>query len=223
MLLDIFEVCLIFIAPIVLIYYKMIPFSLRLWTLGIFFSFSILIILQERWPLKTLGIRLDNIKSALAPYAIFVIMGLAFLFWLSRFISYGLPAQWWRETHFFLFIPVSIAQEVPYRGFLFPRLATIIASAPIIIVVNATLFAFLHIIYPHKKFNLLLGFISGVGFAFIYYLFPNLILISLAHIILNFTAIVLGFFTLTTTETTVANGKFKNRVARDIFLKLYND
>jgi membrane protease YdiL (CAAX protease family) len=223
MLLDILEIFLIFVLPILLIYYRIVPFFFRLWTLGIFFSLSIFIILRERWNWKTLGVRLDNFNGALLPYVLFTAIGLALLFLLSRWIVYKLPARWWRKPHFFLFIPVSVAQEILYRGFLFPKLAAITSSALAIIIVNAALFSFLHIIYPHKKFNLLICFIGGLGFASVYYFFPNLILVSLAHIILNITAIALGFFTLVPPETAIAKGNFGNRTARKIFLKLYND
>lgn len=68
------------------------------------------------------------------------------------------------------------------------------------VVSNALIFTFAHVIYPNKKINLPLIFVAGMAFAVIYFYYPNLILIAISHIILNYAALLFGFFTLAETE-----------------------
>ena len=70
------------------------------------------------------------------------------------------------------------------------------SNVVLIIFVNAAVFALIHVIYLDTVFVLPLTFMGGIAFAWIYYAYPNLPLISLAHTVLNFTAMILGFFVL---------------------------
>jgi membrane protease YdiL (CAAX protease family) len=67
-------------------------------------------------------------------------------------------------------------------------------NVPFVIFLNASLFALIHIIYINTDIVLPLTFIGGIGFAVMYYKYPNLVMISISHTILNFTAMILGFF-----------------------------
>lgn len=70
----------------------------------------------------------------------------------------------------------------------------ILNNITIVIIINGLLFSFLHIIFPKPQIMLPLALMAGLGFAFIYYKFQNLILISLSHGILNFFAVLYGLF-----------------------------
>jgi membrane protease YdiL (CAAX protease family) len=85
-------------------------------------------------------------------------------------------------------------QEIAYRGFLFPKLKELTNSWLVIIFVNTILFTILHAIYPMPGLMLPVAFISGLALAVMYRFYPNLILISLSHAILNFIAVLHGFF-----------------------------
>jgi membrane protease YdiL (CAAX protease family) len=100
----------------------------------------------------------------------------------------------WRLIVFF--IPVSVFQEIVYRGFLMPRLGSILKNNVQVVFVNALLFALLHIIYPRPEIMLSLAFVSGLVFAVLYQKYPNIVLISITHAILNFVAVMFGFFTV---------------------------
>lgn len=59
---------------------------------------------------------------------------------------------------------------------------------------NALLFAFLHVLYSHPLTNVPFGFLAGIGFATMYVLYPNVMLIAASHGILNFAAVLYSFF-----------------------------
>ena len=75
-----------------------------------------------------------------------------------------------------------------------PHLRSIFKDAITVILVNAGLFAMLHLFYPEPALVLPLAFIGGLGFATLYYVYPNFWLSSFAHIIFNFVAVSAGFF-----------------------------
>jgi membrane protease YdiL (CAAX protease family) len=105
--------------------------------------------------------------------------------------------RWWENARFLaLFIPISVLQEIIFRGILMHMLKRAFQSIPFIIILNASLFALIHIIYLNTSIIMPLTFIGGLGFAWMYHKYPNLIMISISHTVLNFTAMILGFFVL---------------------------
>lgn len=185
----------LFILPVILVYYKTIRPKYRLFVLmgvGIFaITFSIL----QKWSLYQWGIRLDNFEQSFIPYLVFTLAGVIFVL-ITAWIHKRKPIKyWWKDPHLlFLFIPISIAQEVVYRGFLTPQLNIIFDSAISVVIFNALLFTFLHIIFYDFKYVLPLIFLGGIGFSWMYGVYPNLILVSISHCILNFLAVRHGFF-----------------------------
>jgi len=153
------------------------------------------IIKHENWSFEDMGVRHDNFKKAWPFYLVFTILGFAALFFIEGWA--GLPEMTSKafiiKTWIF-FLPISFFQEFAFRSFLMPRLKMIYDKKYIVILVNAILFTLLHIIYPNWGIVLPLTFVSGILFAWLYYKYPNLILVSVAHSILNVTAMLLGFF-----------------------------
>lgn len=187
------EIVLIFILPIVLIYYNIIHKKFRLWGLfGILLSVCFLSY-SEHMTLRQLGIRVDNFNVSYLPYSLLTIIGACVILIAAKLLNKKMEFEWLKNRHFqFMFLFVSIAQEFLYRGFLIPKLSLLISSTLIVILINALLFMFLHIIYPNKATNLVFTFIGGVAFATIYFYYPNLILISLSHASFNFFAVLYG-------------------------------
>lgn len=185
-----FEIIFLFIFPPLLIYLHIIPKSI--WFVALLIMFLIIpsIVIKEKWSLKSLGIRLDNISSGLLPYTIFTILGVLVMISIAQIVKSGTVENWWQDAHFqFLFLPISFIQEFAYRSFLIPRLKNFTRSPFLIIFLNAILFSLLHIFYPNPMVNLPLTFVAGLGFAALYYRYPNLILITISHCILNFLAV----------------------------------
>jgi len=188
------QILYLFIIPILLLYFKVIPENLHLVMLFGITLFMYGIIEYEKWTYLDLGI-FKNFMKDISPYTIFTIAGVGFLFWLSRIVPHNPLLKWWEDSRFLLlFIPISITQELIFRGILMKLLKQAFSNPIFIIVLNASVFALMHVIFSNATFVLPLTFIAGIGFAWIYYKYPNLILISISHIILNFIAMIFGFF-----------------------------
>lgn len=191
------QILYLFVVPILLLYYRIIPGEYRV---VILLAVAILlygIIKRAHWTYEDMAIRKDFMKDIM-PYALFTIAGVGFIVWLWRITPFAVERpsyEWWEDVRFLLlFIPISVLQEVIFRGILMKLLRHAFTNPLFIIVLNACLFTLIHIIYVHAVFILPMTFIAGIGFAWIYYVYPNLILASVSHTILNFTAMILGFF-----------------------------
>jgi membrane protease YdiL (CAAX protease family) len=193
------QILYLYVIPTLLLYYGVIPEQFRILML---FSVSLLlygIVKRAEWTFNDLGIR-KNFMKDIVPYTLFTISGIGFILWISK-ITPGIEGreyyEWWEDARFLLlFIPISVLQEVVFRGILMRLLEKAFSNPIFIIILNASVFALIHIIYTNTTLVLPLTFIGGIGFAWMYYRYPNLIMISVSHTILNFTAMILGFFVL---------------------------
>jgi membrane protease YdiL (CAAX protease family) len=175
-----------------------IPIEWRFILLYTFLGAVILLALLERLTLKELGIRFDNLKTGLVSYLFFTALGLLFIFALAQLLGREPSLDRFASSQFSLiFIPISIAQEFIYRSYLMVKLKQLTKRPIVVITINALLFAFLHIIYPDPLLLLPVGLISGFGFAWMYDRYPNTILISISHMILNYAITSFCIFTIT--------------------------
>ncbi len=188
------QILYLYIIPVLLLYFKVLPENLRfLMLLGVA-TLLFGIIRNAHWTEDDLGIDKHFFKDIL-PYTLFTIGGVFFLVWLAQIVPHSPFLSWWQNKRFlFLFVPISILQEIIFRGVLMKFLRSAFASPIFVITLNAVIFAFMHVIYLNSIFVLPMTFIAGIGFAWIYYQYKNLILISISHTILNFVAMILGFF-----------------------------
>ena len=190
------QILYLYLIPILLLYYKVIPSSFRILALLLITFFIYGIARYEKWNSEDFGITKDW-KSHFLPYLLFTIAGIALLFAVEEIEISSPMLNWWKNARFLLlFIPLSELQELIFRGALMNMLRRVFTNKWFIIVLNASLFALMHIIYLKAFFTLPLTFVAGIGFAWIYYKYPNLVLISISHTILNFTGMVLGYFVL---------------------------
>lgn len=189
------EIFFIFIAPIALLVTGVVPVTWRMLVLCGAILLMYGIIQHEKISDSALGITNGSFQRSLIPYLLFTLLGVFFLVQLANNLQMQPMAVWWQSPHLlFLFLPVSLLQEIAYRGFLFYKLKQLTPSWFYLIAINTLLFAFLHVIYPVPLIMLPVAVASGVFFAVMYRYFPNLILISLSHAVLNFTAVLYGFF-----------------------------
>lgn len=192
------EILYIFTIPILLLKLHLISLDWRFFILTVC-SFCVLAIMHhEKWSAKKIGLTHDYRLKPILAYGIFAILGTIFLILLAKklhFHAMDVDDFWisWRLIVFF--IPVSILQEVVYRGFLMTRLHEVIKDRNAVVFINAILFTLLHTIYPKPEIMLSIAFGSGIIMAYLYEKYPNIVLISLAHAILNFVAVLFGFFT----------------------------
>lgn len=190
------QILYLYVIPVLLLYFKILPGNFRFIML---FGIAILlfgIVKHDHWTFADMGIRKDFMKDII-PYSLFALGGVFFLVWLAQIVPHSPFLEWWENAKFLLlFIPISILQEIIFRGVLMNMLERTFTSPIFIIILNATVFAMMHVIYLNSVFVLPMTFIAGIGFAWMYYQYQNLPLISLAHTILNFTAMILGFFVI---------------------------
>ncbi len=191
----ILQVAFVFVVPVALIYFGVLPFQHRIIIIGTYSIFAVLLVVFQRWSPKSLGIRTDNLDKVIIPYTIFTIFSILILVGVAYLLNKKPIDAWYTHTHLlFLFLPSSITQEFLYRGFLMEELSRLKLSIFSVIAVNTILFTFLHTIYAQKAIVLPLVFASGIGFAWMYHKYPNLIAISASHAILNLTAIIFTYF-----------------------------
>lgn len=192
------QIFLIFVLPVLLLYFKIVPANWRMILLVISSLFIYGIIRHEHWTYEDMGIRHDNFKKALPFYLLFTFLGLVALFLI--YYKVNIPREVYTKLfylrNFVFFLPSSFFQEFAFRSFLMPRLRIIFDNKYYIIFVNAILFTLMHTIYLSLGVVLPLVFVAGVFFAWLYLKYPNLVLISLAHSALNLIAVLLGFFVI---------------------------
>jgi len=190
------QILYLFVIPILLLYFKVLPGNFRFMMLLLVLVLLLGIIKHAKWTYSDLGINKDFMKD-IVPYSLFTIGGVFFLIWLAQIVPHSPFLEWWGNAKFLLlFIPLSIIQEIIFRGVLMNMLRRVFSSGIFIIILNATVFAMMHVIYLNSVFVLPMTFIAGIGFAWMYYQYENLTLISISHTILNFTAMIMGFFVI---------------------------
>lgn len=190
------EILLIFLAPILLLRWGVVPLSLRIPTL-VFVTLCVVgIVMRERWSWSDLGFRTIT-RHSTALYGVGTIVGVCGIYLYAQ--SIGL--QFTPNRDFFVlllatFIPISFFQEFLYRGFLVHMLQKVYDDVATILLYNALLFTVLHIIYPFPYATLPLTFVGGLFFSWLYLQEKNIFLITFSHAVLNFVALSLGFFVL---------------------------
>ena len=148
------QILYLFLIPIMLLYYKVIPSSGRVIVLVLVAILIYGIARFEKWNKKDFGIA-ENWKEHFLPYFIFTIAGLALLLAVEE-LDIGKPMlDWWTNLRFLiLFIPLSVLQEVIFRSVLMNMLRRVFTKKWFIIVLNASIFSIMHIIYLHAFFTL---------------------------------------------------------------------
>ncbi len=200
MYLNLLEVFLISIVPISLIKFKVIPSRFRFVVLSGIFVLLLILIYFQGITLMQLGIRIDDISSTIVPYLFATIIAIFALIALSKIMRHGHAKEWYKDPHFlFLFIPISIAQQFLFQGFILLKLEGVFPTV-FAVIITALIFGYMHTIYPKPIFSMILGILAGLFFATLYVIYPNLLSASISHAILNFTAVYLGFFTFVDSE-----------------------
>ncbi len=185
----------LFILPVVLIYFKVIPFRYKVHVLCLVSVIAAVIMIFQKWTLIKLGLKIDLVSEYFTLYFLFTLVLVFLLIIVAKLQRKNFKSKWWRDNHFLYgFILVSIFQEFLFRGFLIPQLEGIFKPYIIVILINASLFAFMHLIYANDTQSMVMIFIGGVCFATMYVYFPSLILIIISHAILNFIAVLFGFY-----------------------------
>jgi membrane protease YdiL (CAAX protease family) len=194
---NIIEIIILFLLPVLLIYARVIPFKYRYWVLGAVLLLMVLVLRVEKWTLHDLGLRTDNFWQSLVPYFLFTGLGVTVIVVAAKLLGkkFFIKNLWHPfPYHLISVVPTCFIQELGYRAILLPKLGMIFASLAAVIIVGSLLFSLLHLPYSELNYLLPITFLGGVGFALMYIIYPNLILIFLSHLTLNFTMLLFSFF-----------------------------
>ncbi len=187
------QVFYLFLLPPALLAIGIIPLSWRMPLLLLVPLLIYGIIRKEHWSKQMIGLKSITVRELLA-YSIFTAAGV-FLLWQGGRVMHRLHDDWWQDVRLLLFfLPVSALQEFAFRGILLSLLFQVFNNRAMVIFANVFLFAFIHIIYPPLLISIPLALLAGFGFTLMYLRYPNIVLISLSHAVLNFFAVGLAFF-----------------------------
>ncbi len=193
------EIITFFVAPVLLIYFNIIPIE---WRVIVLLSVSLIllsIIKHERWTKEMVGLGPIRLGRAVVWYSSITIVGVVALKWFAAVVGF-VPLDTFalraRPELILFFIPLSVLQEIAYRTFLVQRLRVLTDRLWVRVLLNTALFTFLHIMYPFPLIGLPLAAVAGVTFSYLYERYPNIVLVCAMHAVLNFVSVWLGFFTL---------------------------
>lgn len=155
---------------------------LFLWVLTVMFFIRL-----NRYSFADIGVRLDNIRESAAPYLVFAVTAFLLVSFYAYFLGRGFVDDIFSYWHLkFFFIPVSIFQELIYRGFMLTSLKRIFVHKWAVIMINSVFFVLLHIFFPNIGVTWPIVLIGALLFDVVYYRYPNLYLVSVVHVVMNF-------------------------------------
>ena len=133
-----------------------------------------------------LGIRTDNVKESLVPYSILATLLCCGVIVALQIFNRPLVSLYNILYPLFWFsIPLSILQEVVFRGYGIYKLKTLFKNPAAVIGINTFLFSLFHLLIPETQIVVPLSFLAGLAFATVYYYYPNLFLVSIVHVLVN--------------------------------------
>lgn len=193
MKIELLEIILLFIIPLIIgntLLRKKLRFFYLFYGL---FPVIVVTAIIEKLSFLDLGIRLDNLLPAAAFYALMTAVFSAYIFNNKKKILDKKIKIWYIYGGYFLVF--SAAQEFVFRGFLMYKLAQITALPAVIIMSGAIIFWFAHI--PFKDFRYMrIPFMSfSIAISALYFYYPNLILASISHSIVNLILVYRGYLT----------------------------
>lgn len=149
---------------------------------------------------KELGFRSDNFKECLFPYTLFTLVISFVTFFVVQVLNIT-PLLWplWKtlyRNNVMLVIWIAFLQELVFRGILLTWMKKKLKPPIQVIVCNALLFSIVHVMFPYKAILVPGSFLLGLGFATMFYFYPNLWLISLSHAMLNLVVLPMCAFNL---------------------------
>ncbi len=186
---EIIELMVLFFLPVVFIYFGIIPIEYRFYVILIGMFAVLGIVLFEKWSLKKLGIRMDNLKENLFFYLLISIGLIVGTIAVAQMAGGRVASSLSHPRFLYGFFVLSFFQEFIFRSFLIPRLKELFRSPSLVIMVDGLLFGLIHIIFPNALMVFVLSSLLGTIYAWIYYYRPNLILITLSHAAVNFMAV----------------------------------
>ena len=191
---------LVFIIPALFIKFRIIKYKYRFYAFSLIAIILAYIMVIENWSLRSLGLRFDTFLDYLPYYLFFTVFISLFLVLVSKILLKRKfkVRFWFNNKNAWLFVPIAFVQELVFRGFLLNYLNSFIGSVLFVIFLNALIYTFFNIIFTSKTSELIMIFLEGFFLAFLYMIFPNLILVTLATAIHYYIAYHFNFYKIRT-------------------------
>lgn len=179
--------------PVLLVWSGGIPFSYRFYVLAAVLLSFLLLTVARGYGFRELGITLTGSLPSLRWNILFCAGGAIGLLLLHG-QGIAMPRGYDYSLACFLFYIffLSPVQELIFRGVLFAEMRRCRITHPFwMLLISASTFCFLHIIYNHPPL-LVITFFSGVVWGFMYLRWPSIWGLALSHSVLGSLAMLLG-------------------------------
>ena len=190
------QIILLFVLPVILLLFDVVPYDAHLLFGGIILCLIVGIVLKERWTLSDLGLQLRFKREAWLVHIAVTIVGVGVIVFLARMLhlpSADISAQGFYHFNPIFLIALNFAQEFLYRVFLIRKLELVLSRMTLVVIANAFIFAFMHLIFTPPWFMFGVTLIMGAVYAILYIRYRSWILVGLSHTVLNALAIYLCF------------------------------
>lgn len=125
----------------------------------------------------------ENFRSAITTYFAFTVVAVLTLWMLQTYLVFP---DWLKDDEVVTFLLVhALIQEIVFRTYLVSRLKLFITKPVPLALVSGLIFASAHAILPDAFVVVLLTFIAGTIWSYLYFKFPNLLFIVISHVIIN--------------------------------------
>lgn len=182
-------VAAVYILPVLLLAKGTIPFQWRFYVLIGMTALAVYLSVVRHHPASALGLNLHRLKG------VFLWSVLPSVLLAGGVLLSGLPHRLLgieRLPFYLFFVFVSApAQEFLYRSFLFAELAAARVPPFAVVIVSATLFSFMHIIY-RDYMTVLVTFLAGLVWSVVVMRTKSLLAVALSHAALGALAVTLG-------------------------------
>jgi len=174
------------LAPVFLIWLKIIPFEYRFFALLCMLAGLACFCVYRQYSFAELGFRTDNLTSSLVWNLIFcVVGGIGLVFMHKAGFSRPEPQSYLAHRYLFYIFVLGPLQELIFRGMVFSEVKRIPGAGNRLFLSISTLsFFFLHIIYYHPPL-LFIALISGLAWGIIFIKKHNIWGIALSHSLLG--------------------------------------
>jgi membrane protease YdiL (CAAX protease family) len=178
------EIILVFIGLPILYKFNLIPFHKSIPLLAVFLVYLIVLLRDKSFPNKRFG--LNGFKAWLPLLLRFLLVAMVFggaVLVLKREAFFIIPREnmkLWFLILFFYPLWSAFPQEIIYRAYFFHRFGRFFKQEWIMILVNAVLFSFSHIIFGNW-IALVLTFLGSILFSFTYLKSQSLLVVFIEH------------------------------------------
>lgn len=185
-------VTLFYYLPVGLYWADVIPFEYRHYSLFAIFMFAVVYVILRGYNFYDLGVRLDNINSALR-WSLIPTVALAAIMlicYMQGWIRQPTIPEWPLFAIFYVLVS-SPVQEFLFRGLLFYEMGVLRLHPSLQVLLSASTYCFMHIIYE-DALTLVVTAVIGIVWGQLYLQCPNVWGIALSHALLGIVAIYVG-------------------------------